>query len=214
MATICLFYDNNYVVGGLLGVILLGLVRLETQLIPALFISAALGTFGEIICCQVAKLWIYSNSTFMMIPWWIPVIWSILFASFFQLSRQILQIYSRISSPWFRNTLLSLCIFLIVIYTVFALIKINIKFSLFFAIMLVLTFSFRHDAFAFFLFLVSACCGTLGEYFCMLNDVWFYTDPNPMLQRYGIPLSLPLAWGLSMNIVWNLGGRFRKVQLT
>jgi hypothetical protein len=207
---ICLYFTNNYVVGALLIIILWGVVRMEPKLVPALIVSAILGTFGEVICCHVARLWIYANSTFWMIPWWIPVIWAILFASFFQFSRLLFTLFEKLPSKIWRRGILVACASLIVAYILFALVSIDLKFSIFFAIMIAITFAFRHDPFAILLFLVAAFCGTLGEYLCMQNGVWYYTDPNPALERYGVPLSLPLAWGLSMNIVWNIGRRYAK----
>ena len=52
------------------------------------------------------------------------------------------------------------------------------------------------------LFVAVAAGGFFGEFVCVQHDVWYYT--HPAIKSIGMPLSLPIAWGVSANIVWLL----------
>jgi hypothetical protein len=49
------------------------------------------------------------------------------------------------------------------------------------------------------IFVIGGALGTLGEYICMKLGFWQYH--YPFFMAIGLPLSLPLAWGLSAVIV-------------
>ena len=48
------------------------------------------------------------------------------------------------------------------------------------------------------IFFIGAILGTTGEYICMKLGFWYYHFP--FFRSFGLPVSLPLAWGLSAVI--------------
>jgi len=67
-------------------------------------------------------------------------------------------------------------------------------------VFLALALVFAHRPFHALLFVMAALIGFSGEFLCVRWGVWHYT--RPVLASLGMPVSLPLAWGLSALLVW------------
>jgi|GEM_PF-4946825 len=59
-------------------------------------------------------------------------------------------------------------------------------------------------------FFVGAALGTLGEYICIKLGFWHYH--YPFFRSLGVPVSLPLAWGLSSVIAGRIAGIWEKAE--
>ena len=81
------------------------------------------------------------------------------------------------------------------------------KFAITFSLFMVVMAIFRHSRKDVLLFIVGAILGTAGEYLCMQLGFWHYHKPT--LKAIGLPLSLPLAWGLSSVIIVTLAEKIQ-----
>jgi hypothetical protein len=61
------------------------------------------------------------------------------------------------------------------------------------------------------IFIIGGVLGTVGEFTCMKLGFWEYH--YPFLRSIGVPISLPLAWGLSAVIVGRIAGIWEGVPL-
>ena len=68
-----------------------------------------------------------------------------------------------------------------------------------YSIFMLLAVIFWHGERDILIFVIGAVLGTLGEYICRKLGFWRYH--YPFFRSIGLPISLPLAWGLSAVIV-------------
>lgn len=64
----------------------------------------------------------------------------------------------------------------------------------------------KHDAY---FFIVGAIIGTIGEIVAVSFGVWQYANPSFL----GIPLWLPLAWGLGVVLIKRIAEIFVKIEM-
>ncbi|GEM_PF-5034834 len=211
LASICLVFKLNIILFFILLGLLIGILRLcNTSFYRRLAIFAFLfGSIGEWLCCRV-NLWVYANPTWQGLPVWLPLIWPILMLSFWQLSL----IVDKLFQNHLRIALLMQAVgwLLIVVYSIFCFLNIDKAIA---SVYLIFSLGFliwgRSRQFLLY-FLISAIGGAFGEIICMRFDVWYYT--HPFFLKLGIPLSLPLAWGLSaVTIALLAGGNKKPVSL-
>lgn len=205
LAAICLFYENNTLLAAILGALLA--VALAHRFSRFKLILAAwagfFGTLGEIVCCAPAvRLWIYENPTFLGLPGWLPLVWPILLLTFTEMADCLDAVAEQRFGESARTLLTHAALALIVMYAGVAFFLIHKVIAGVFLIFLILMLLFSRSLHGMLLFWVAAFGGSLGEYICIQNGVWTYT--RPFFTAFGIPLSLPLAWGLSANIIFML----------
>jgi len=58
-------------------------------------------------------------------------------------------------------------------------------------------------------FIIGAIIGPIGEIVCVHFGVWQYTNPSFL----GIPVWLPLAWGLAVVLVKRIAETFVKIEM-
>ncbi|WDP88492.1 MAG: hypothetical protein HUN04_01535 [Desulfobacter sp.] len=210
LVLICLFFTNNLLLAPVLAMIFIaGLIHRKSRFKSALGLFALIfGTWGEYICCKYA-LWIYANPTVLGLPGWLPFVWPILLVNMWEISEYLTQ--RAMDMPGFlKASALVGALAVIGGYvgvTVYLLQNIVIAVICGFG-MMALVLARRPVNLV--LFVVVGAAGTFGEFVCVLNHVWYYT--NPTLKGLGMPVSLPLAWGVSANFVWcmaTLAGKFR-----
>lgn len=157
------------------------------------------GPFGvgvEWVCVRY-RVWVYANPTWEGLPLWLLPVWAILMITFWQvalIADAILEDLPRTSRILERVGWVTL-----VLYCAFTLTKVSWAFQVGYGINLVLLALFgrsRRDLVAFW---VGAAAGTFGEIVCMRYGVWHY--PTAYFKSVGIPVSLPLAWGLSTFLI-------------
>lgn len=147
------------------------------------------------------NLWTYSNPTFAIgTPIWVPIGWGMMLILFDDLAGTIFEyIKIKLSQRMFIITINILKI-IILMYALVTLFSMNRFYAFFFLIVFIPTFIFVRAPYNTILFIVAAIHGTAFEYFCIQQGAWKYTDP--FFAHNGMPISLPLAWGLAGNLIW------------
>jgi uncharacterized membrane protein YoaT (DUF817 family) len=64
----------------------------------------------------------------------------------------------------------------------------------------------KHDIY---FFMIGAVIGPLGEIFCVYSGAWRYANPTFL----GIPLWLPLAWGLAITLIKRIAETFVVIEM-
>ena len=64
----------------------------------------------------------------------------------------------------------------------------------------------KHDIF---FFVIGAIIGPIGEIVCIYFGVWQYANPTFL----GIPIWLPLAWGLATMVIKRIAETFVKIEM-
>lgn len=208
LSAICALFENNALLSVIMGALLIvALVHRFSRFKLILVAWAGLfGTMEEIICCTPAvRLWIYKNPTFLGLPGWLPMVWPILLLTFREMADYLNHVAEHHFRKRTRTALTYVAIGLLVSYSGVAFFHIHKVIAGVFLIFLILMLIVSRDLKSLLLFWVAALGGSLGEYICIQNGVWVYT--RPFFTAFGIPLSLPLAWGLSANIIFTLTRR-------
>jgi len=163
--------------------------------------AALLGTPSEMVCVRYGVWTYHAPGLVFGIPVWIPLVWAYLFCLFRRMSLSLYALRWRIWPE--RNALAPKILFAILggsilIYslaTVFLIIK---PIAIVYTAFLIPAVIFWHEERDVLIFLIGGALGTMGEYICMTLGFWQYHFP--LIRTIGLPLSLPLAWGLSAVI--------------
>lgn len=181
------------------GIIFLFRISYEKADLTAMIFAAFLGTLSETACVNL-KIWTYhAPGKVFGIPIWLPLVWASLFCIFRRIS---IHIYSFISGR--KNNVLVNRIFwglrfLILIYFIITVCTISKIIAVIYTAIMIPAMIFWHRKKDILVFMVGAFFGTIGEFVCMKLGYWHYH--YPVLRSIGMPISLPLAWGLSAIIV-------------
>jgi len=173
--------------------------------------AALLGTPSEMLCVRLG-VWSYSAPGLVLgIPVWIPLVWAFLFCLFRRIS---LSIHSAVWKIWPNPKMLSVRIFfgglgaVIVVYYLITVSLIMRTIAVVYTIFMIPAMIFWHGERDILIFFTGAALGTLGEYICIKLGFWHYH--YPLLRSIGLPISLPLAWGLSAVITGRVAGIWEK----
>jgi hypothetical protein len=199
--SICLFYKNNVLLFLIIFLALLSALFYRKSLFKFVLALIALlvGTTLEYGFCYY-KWWIYANPSYGALPVWLPLTWIIIIVTTGDFTDFIYnRLKERIPHRVFSISILILT-GLFFLYAYFTFTHINWIISCIFGAFLLLVLIFGHGSFNVLYFYIAALAGTLGEIICMHFGAWYYTAPY--FYKLGIPLSLPLAWGLSANVIW------------
>lgn len=178
----------------------------------AMMVAATLlGTPSEILCVKFG-IWSYHAPGLVFgIPVWIPFVWASLLCLFRRIS---LSIYSLTWRVWPSSKMVARKVFLgmlggvIVVYYLATIAVIMRTIAIAYTIFMIPAVIFWHGGRDILIFFVGAALGTLGEYICIKLGFWHYH--YPVFMSIGIPLSLPLAWGLSSVITGRIAGIWEK----
>jgi hypothetical protein len=194
-----LFLHNNLLLAGMVLVCAASLYfRFRAFKILVGFFALLLGLGGEYLCTRLG-MWIYANPTMGGLPIWLGLVWPVLMVNFLEMA-YFLNSFSAGSSYTIRSVLLIVLAILIGGYLAFVLVTLNNLIAWILAGFFVLTALGAHKSYNLWLFVVAALGGFAGEYICVKYGVWVYTRPG--FGSMGMPVSLPLAWGVSANLVW------------
>lgn len=201
MAIHTLYMDNPILTGVLAAIFLLALLFRFSRFKLVLAAFATLfGSSGEILCAAPGiELWVYKNPSYWNIPSWLPMIWPILMMTFVEMATYIHDCLVRRVQREVSGLLVRLAMTLVLVYAMYTFIHIQWVIASVFLVFLILMLVFARGPYNIVLFWMGAFGGSLGEYLCIRSGVWFYT--RPFFADFGVPLSLPLAWGLSANII-------------
>ena len=199
---ICASYNNNFILTMI--VVSFFLFALLThysryRLILAI-VSIVFGTIGEIVCCAKAvELWRYKNPTIWGIPIWLPMVWPVIMMTSTDMADYLHGVVEDKLGKKYLMPIRNIMVFLILIYSFYTFFRIQIVIASVLLCFLLLMLLFARKPFNLILFCVASLGSTIGEYVCLKHHVWYYT--RPFFSHTGIPLSLPLAWGLSSAII-------------
>ena len=171
--------------------------------------AALLGTPSEIICVKYGVWTYYAPGLLFGIPVWIPLVWASLFCLFRRISmttHEIIEIIWPGSRELARKIFFVVLGGLIAAYYVIVVLSIRPTIAMVYSIFMLLAVIFWHGERDILIFVIGAVLGTLGEYICMKLGFWRYHFP--FFRSIGLPISLPLAWGLSAVIVGRVAGNW------
>lgn len=170
--------------------------------------AALLGTPAEILCVTLG-VWTYDAPGLVFaIPIWIPLVWAFLFCLFRRISISLHSAIQRVLPD--NKRLAGNIIFVVLggVILVYCLITVSVirrTIAIVYTMFMVPAVIFWHGKRDILIFLVGGALGTLGEYICMKLGFWQYH--YPYFRSIQLPISLPLAWGLSAVIT----GRIAKI---
>ena len=165
----------------------------------AMMVAAALiGTPAEMLCVKEG-VWTYIAPGLVLgVPVWLPLVWANLFGLFRRISFSIMKVLPQ-GSPGdtkIAAKIFFICLSLvIIIYYVISMFLIRKSIAIIFSVFMVPAVFFWHEKRDILIFVIGGILGTLGEYMCMKLGFWHYH--YPYFKSIGLPVSLPLAWGLS-----------------
>jgi hypothetical protein len=175
----------------------------------AMMVAAALlGTPSEILCVKLGVWTYHAPGLVFGIPVWIPLVWSFLFCLFRRISLNFHSIIYRIlpdTKRLSRQIIYGILGGGILLYYLITVIVIMKTIAIVFTIFMVSAVIFWRGERDILIFIIGAALGTFGEYICMKLGFWVYH--YPLFRSIGLPISLPLAWGLSSVII----GRIARV---
>ena len=192
-----LFHRNSLLFFVLLAIFLASLYyRFRPLKAAVAFWAVLLGIFGEWSCVK-AGMWVYAHPQIGGLPVWLGFVWPILMMSFLEMAEYL----DEAGEAYPRARLAGIAVLLPValFLTGAALALAGGPVSLILFLFLSFALVFAHRPFHLILFVMAAAIGFSGEYLCVRWGVWHYT--RPFLEGIGMPVSLPLAWGLSALLV-------------
>ncbi len=161
--------------------------------------AALLGTPSEMVCVHYG-VWTYDAPGLVLgIPIWIPLVWGSLFCLFRRLSIATFEFFSELPNRRLFNLSITVSGIFILIYFVTTIMVIKRGIAIAYTILMVPAIIFSHKERDILLFIIAGILGTFGEYLSMNLGYWHYHFPY--LPSIGLPISLPLAWGLSGVII-------------
>ena len=174
-------------------------------------LAGIIGAPAEVLCIK-SGLWSYHAPGLVFgIPIWLPLVWAYLICLFHRLS---LTLYNALNSIFpdpdnvWLTALFSAWGLLIIVYYIASMLLIARVYAIIFTLFMVAVTIFRHSRKDIVMFTVGAILGTTGEFICMKLGFWHYHHPR--LRSIGLPLSLPLAWGLSTVMIVSLAEQWIK----
>ena len=169
----------------------------------AMMIGAALlGTPSEMLCVKLGVWTYHAPGVVLGLPVWLPLVWASLFCLFRRLSLTMRSVTRRM---WSDENRLAMKISswglggLILVYYFITVSVIRKPVAAVYTVFMIPAVIFWHGKRDMLIFVIGGALGTLGEFICMELGFWQYH--YPFFRSIGLPLSLPLAWGLSSVIV-------------
>lgn len=202
---VTLFRSNGILAAALFVVASLSLLYRRSRFKACIALYALLlGTGGE-LACTAARHWTYVNPTFHRLPLWLPLVWPILMVNFFEISAVIAD---RASAKTWWPVFTAGLILGPAAYLIYVIESLMNSVALIIAVFFFISVIFGRTPVNRVFLVVAGIGGFLGEWACVAAGVWVY--PRPGLLSIGMPVSLPLAWGVSANLVW-LAARYLPV---
>ena len=170
--------------------------------VAAMIAAALLGTSSEMLCVKLGVWTYHAPGIVAGLPVWIPLVWASLFCLFRRISLTMTSVTRTVwpdPMTMTRKILFKVLGGLIVVYYLITVSIIKKTFSAVYTVFMIPAVIFWREERDILIFLIGGAFGTLGEYVCMKLGFWQYH--YPFLRSIGMPVSLPLAWGLSSVII-------------
>ena len=173
--------------------------------------AAVIGPTAEYVSVRNGVWTYFGPGLIMGLPFWLPLVWAFLFCLFRHMSITGLDIVSLVwpdqkQRP--RRIAYILLGLIVVGYSIFTLIEIRRSIAIIYSIFLILSLVFWRKERDVLVFIIAGILGTMGEYISIRQGFWVYHFPY--FRQIGLPLSLPLAWGLTAVIVTNIARWWEK----
>ena len=149
--------------------------------------AALLGTPSEMICVKYGVWTYHAPGLILGVPVWIPLIWASLFCLFRRITLSftaIADIIWPVTTATSRKIVFGFLIGVILVYYLAVFATITRSIAMVYTVII---------------FIMGATLGTIGEAICMKVGFWHYH--SPYFKAVGMPISLPMAWGLSAVII-------------
>jgi hypothetical protein len=159
--------------------------------------AAILGTPSEMAAVHFG-VWTYRAPGLVIgVPVWLPLVWAYLFCLFRRMSFTFLTVSRR--RPTANRWIHRVGAVLILAYGVAIILVVRRTIAAVYAATFLPAAAFWHKDRDVLIFIIAGILGTFGEYMCMKLGFWQYK--YPIIKSIGLPVSLPLAWGLSGVII-------------
>ena len=171
----------------------------------AMLAAAVLGTPAEMICVSHGVWTYHAPGLLLGIPVWIPLIWASLFCLFRRITLSLLEISRWVwhePNSTVRKILINALGAGILVYYLVLVAVVSRPILLVYSTVMLMGMLFWRRERDIVIFSVGGILGTIGEFICMQIGFWQYHFPY--LQSFGLPVSLPMAWGLSAVMVGKL----------
>ncbi len=180
--------------------------RPQGAVLKIMLVAFALGGIGEWICVHRFHLWEYHFPIFRDgLPVWIGLVWGYLYAVFILIAEILEGVWQTFGDPVKRVLGIGLgIIFFLFLRAVF--LRINEYISYYYVLFLAVGLTIWRSPLDVLTFLVAGAGGTFGEYLSIQKGLWHYTQP--IFTEIGMPISLPLAWGLAAVYIRNAAREF------
>jgi len=163
--------------------------------------AAVLGTPSEMVSVKLNVWTYYAPGLVFGIPVWIPLVWANLFCLYRRASLTGLALarekWPKDGFPSIRDCSWVLGV-VVLLYAFVTLAVIRRAIAIVYGVFMIPTLLCWHKERDILIFCIGAVLGTVGEYLCMRLGFWVYH--YPYFESIGLPISLPLAWGLSAII--------------
>lgn len=175
-------------------------------ILKIMLIAAALGMAGEWLCVRKFDLWRYHFPVFADgLPVWIGLVWGYLYTLYILIAELIDRGWQKLGEP-VRNLfgIIFGVVFFLFLRQVF--LRIDVRISYYYILFLAVGLSLWRTPMDALTLIVAGVAGTFGEYLSIQHGLWHYT--SPAFPETGMPVSLPLAWGLAAVFVRNAACQF------
>lgn len=181
------------------------------DVLKIILVAAVLGMAGEWLCVHKFHLWEYHFPVFKYgLPVWIGLVWGYLYAVYILIAEVFERGWQRFGEPvkHFLSIAFGVAFFLFLreVYM-----RIDVYISYYYILFLAVGLTLWRTPMDCFTLIVAGAGGTIGEYLAIQNGLWSYT--SPAFPATGMPISLPLAWGLAAVFVRNAAIHFRHAVL-
>lgn len=162
------------------------------------------GLYGEYILAGRYRIWVYAQPDWHGLPAWLFWVYGTVLLVTVRLGEWAHGRFTRalMHRPVVRKLLLSAGVAVTLGYMVMTLRVIAPVYAQFYMGMALIVLVSLPGGRDLFVFWITALLGLLGEVSCISAGVWRYD--HPFFARWGIPISLPLAWGLVAVLMYRL----------
>lgn len=171
-----------------------------------MLVAAALGTVGEWFCVRKFNLWTYHFPVFHDgLPVWIGLVWGYLYVVYVLIAERLDAVWQKLGelARNFLSVAFGIAFFLF-LRLVFR--QIDMYISFYYVLFLAVGLSIWRTPMDVMTLIVAGAGGTFGEYLAIQNGLWSYS--SPAFPETGMPISLPLAWGLAGIFIRNAAVHF------
>jgi hypothetical protein len=208
---------NNILAGIMLGAGVIAFLCQDRRPVTVIvfLLAAFTGFIGEYLSTAVLHAWTYLypstivlplNVVYTTIPGWIFLFWGYFVIVIFNAARIVEQwlytsVFWRIRAV--KRSIAILAWLLIIDLVILSNVVIGPARYFHYAGLFVIMFLFWRTPGDLVTFYIAAVLATFGEWMCVQRGLWVY--PSLYVPEYGVPVTLPLAWGFATLLITRFG---------